>query len=261
MMRKFLRDPLAHFLIAGAAIWGVFSLTGGEVDPEARTINLSREQQAGLALAFERTMGRAPTDAELDARIAQWVREEVLYREALRLGLDEGDPVVKRRLATKMDELASAQAELAQPSQGELQVWYREHASAYEAGSLLDFEQAYFPTRDAAVAAGGEARPRGEPISLPRNVQGMSGREVGQLFGSEFADRLSRLEASSEWQGPVQSGYGWHLVRVTRRDAGRVPLFEEVRDKVERDWRSRTIAARRDKAYQVLRDAYAIEVE
>ncbi len=261
MMRKWLRDPLAHFLIAGAAIWGVISLTGGEVDPEARTISLSREQQAGLALAFERTMGRAPTDAELDARIAQWVREEVLYREALRLGLDEGDPVVKRRLATKMDDLASAQAELAQPSEEDLRAWYRENASGYESSGLIDFEQAYFPTRGAALAARGEGRPRGQPISLPRNVSGMSDREVGQLFGSEFAEGLSRLETSPEWQGPVQSGYGWHLVRVSNREDGNVPPFEEVREKVERDWRSRTIAARREAAYEVLRDAYTVEVE
>lgn len=261
MMREWLRDPLAHFLIAGAAIWGALSLTSSEVDPEARTISLSREQRAGLALAFERTMGRAPTDAELDARIGQWVREEVLYREALRLGLDEADPVVKRRLATKMDELASAQAELAQPSEKELRAWYRGNASDYESGGLFEFEQAYFPTHAAALVARGDDRPRGEPISLPRDVSGMSDKEVGRLFGSDFAEGLSRLQASPEWQGPVQSGYGWHLVRVSRREDANVPPFENVREKVERDWRSRTIAARRAKAYEVLRDAYSVVVE
>ena len=183
------------------------------------------------------------------------------YREALRLGLDEGDPVVKRRLATKMDELASAQAELAQPSEGELRAWYRDNAADYSRGGLFDFEQAYFPTRDAALAARGDGRPRGEPISLPRNVSGMSEREVGQTFGSEFAEGLSRLEASPEWQGPLQSGYGWHLLRVSNRENGNVPAFEEVRERVERDWRSHTIAARREAAFEVLREAYSVEVE
>ena len=261
MMREWLRDPLAHFLIAGAVIWGALSLTGGGVDPEARTISLSREQQAGLALAFERTMGRAPTDAELDARVAQWVREEVLYREALRLGLDEGDPVVKRRLATKMDELAGAQAELAQPTDEDLREYYRDKGGEYELGGMLNFDQAYYPREEAALAARGDERPRGEPISLPRSAQRMRGEEIERLFGSEFADAILRLSVSPEWQGPVRSGYGWHLVRLTHREEGRIPPLEEVRDRVERDWRSRTIQARREKAYQLLRGAYTVDIE
>lgn len=261
MIRKLLRDPLAHFLIAGAVIWGVLALAGDPVDPEQRKITLSREQQAGLALAFERTMGRPPSDAELDARIAQWEREEVLYREALRLGLDEGDPVVKRRLATKMDELAGAQAELAQPSDAELRDYYRDHGGDYELGGMLDFEQAYFPTEDAARSAMGQDRPRGDAISLPRNVARMRSADIERIFGIDFAEAMMRLGVSPEWQGPVPSGYGWHLVRISRREEGSIPPLELVRDKVERDWRSNTIQARREKAYQLLRDAYTIEVE
>ncbi|HCO45837.1 MAG TPA: peptidyl-prolyl cis-trans isomerase, partial [Erythrobacter sp.] len=97
MIRHWLRDPLAHFLIAGAVIWAGLALVGEPVDPASRTIELSRERQAGIAFGFERMMGRAPTDAEMDSAIKRWVREEVLYREALRLGLDEGDAVVRRR--------------------------------------------------------------------------------------------------------------------------------------------------------------------
>ena len=261
MIRKALRDPLAHFLIAGAALWGLLALAGDPVDPADRTITLSREQQAALSLQFERTMRRAPTDAELDAQIEQWVREEVLYREALRLGLDEGDPVVRRRLATKMDELAGAEVELARPSEDQLREWYQANRGTYESGGALDFEQAYFPTKEAAMAALSLDRPHGEPISLPRTVARKDVEDIERLFGSQFAEGLLQLEASPDWQGPVASGYGWHLVRLTRREEGKVPPFEEVRERVERDWRSSTIETRRERAFQLLRDAYRVEIE
>lgn len=261
MTPALLRDPLAHFLLAGAAIWGILALVGEPVDPASRTIELTRERQAGIALGFERMMGRPPTDAEMDAAIARWVREEVLYREALRLGLDEGDAVVRRRLATKMDELAGAEAEIAQPSDAVLEQWRTEHAGDYERGGLVSFEQVYFTARDAARAALEASDPQGETISLPRSMTRKSLGEVSSVFGREFVDALSHAEASPEWQGPFASGYGWHLVRFTRREEGRVPPLSEIRDRVEADWRSATGAARRERAYALLRAAYSVEVE
>ncbi|MBX7539688.1 peptidyl-prolyl cis-trans isomerase [Qipengyuania sphaerica] len=261
MIREALRDPLAHFLIAGAAIWGVLALAGDPVDPAGRSIELSREKQAGLALRFERMMGRAPTDAELDAQIANWVREEILYREALRLGLDDGDPLVRRRLAAKMDELAAAQAEMVRPDEETLRDWYRDNGGQFETGGVLNFEQAWYPSEEAALAAKSEERPRGEPISLPRTVVRNSPDEIAKLFGSDFAQEVTALRSGPGWQGPVRSGYGWHLVHLYQREEGRIPPFEEVREAVERDWRSRTIQARREKAYQLLRDAYEIDIE
>lgn len=261
MIRKALRDPLAHFLLAGAAIWGALALIGDPVDPASRTIHLTRERQAGIALGFERMMGRPPTDAELDAAIARWVREEVLYREALRLGLDEGDAVVRRRLATKMDELAGAEAEMAQPSEAVLEQWRADHAGKFERGGVVSFEQAYFTTQAAARAALKRPDPQGQPISLPRSVNRKSPGEVAAVFGREFSDALSDAEAGSEWQGPFLSGYGWHLVRFTRREEGRVPPLSEIRERVEADWRSATIAARRARAYDLLREAYRVEIE
>ncbi|MBX7532603.1 peptidyl-prolyl cis-trans isomerase [Qipengyuania sp. 1XM1-15A] len=261
MIRRLLRDPLAHFLIAGAAIWGLLARGGDPVDPAERTITLSREQQAGLALGFERTMGRPPTDAELDAQIDRWTREEVLYREALRLGLDQGDPVVRRRLAAKMDELAGAEVELAQPSEAELREWLAENPGAFETGGLLTFEQVYFSSESGALAARDGEEPVGQTISLPRAVEGMEERDVAQVFGMQFAEEVGRLTAGSQWQGPIRSGYGWHLVRLNRRGEGSVPPFAEISERVEAEWRSRTIQARREKAYEVLRDAYRIEVE
>ncbi len=261
MIRPSLRDPLAHFLLAGAAIWGVLALVGDPVDPASRTIALSRERQAGIALGFERMMGRSPTDAEMDAAIERWVREEVLYREALRLGLDEGDAVVRRRLATKMDEFAGAEAEMAEPTDAALEQWLADNSAAYGQGGAVTFEQAYFPTESAASAALDGDDPQGQPISLPREVARMPTAEVGTVFGRGFAEALAQLEPGPEWQGPLRSGYGWHLVRLDARERGRVPPLSDIRERVEADWRSATISDRRQKAYRLLREAYTVEVE
>ena len=143
-LRALLKEPLVHFLVLGGLIFAWSAWRGEPVDPAERTIEVDREQQALIALDFERTMQRPPTDAELDGLIGRWVREEVLYREALRLGLDSGDPVVRRRLAKKMDFLAASEAELAQPTDAELREWYSANGALFSGGGTLSFAQRYF---------------------------------------------------------------------------------------------------------------------
>ena len=261
MIRKILRDPLAHFLLAGAVIWALLALNGEPVDPADRTIVLTREDQGALALGFERTMGRPPTDAELAAQVERWVREEVLYREALRLGLDDGDPVVRRRLAAKMDELAGAEVETASPSEEVLRQWYSANRERFGGGGEVTFEQAYFDSENAAQTALDQGDPRGMAISLPRSMESKTIDEVSRVFGAQFVGELARLPVSGEWQGPLPSGFGWHLVRLEQRSGVAPQPFESVRDKVEDDWRNGTLSSRRAEAYRLLRDAYSVEIE
>ncbi|MCA0909781.1 peptidyl-prolyl cis-trans isomerase [Qipengyuania gaetbuli] len=256
-----MRDPLAHFLLAGAVIWGLLALRGEPVDPAERTIVLSREEQAALALGFERTMGRPPTDGELAAQIDRWVREEILYREALRLGLDQGDPAVRRRLAAKMDELAGAEVETSSPSEEVLRQWHSANAERFGGGGEVTFEQLYFDSEKGALDALDEPRPRGMAISLPRGMDGVTIDEASRVFGTQFVGEISQLPVSHEWQGPLPSGFGWHLVRLMKRSGVATQPFESVRDKVEADWRNGTLANRRAEAYRLLRDAYTVEIE
>lgn len=261
MIGRLAREPLVHFLLAGAAIWGVMALAGEAVDPASRTIDLGREKQADLALGFERMMGRPPTDAELAELKSRWVREEVLYREAVRLGLDDGDPIVRRRLSTKMDELAGAQAEVAEPSQSELAAWLQQHPDRFSTGSTVSFEQLYFPSEALARAALESAQPVGHEISLPASASAMPLSEIGNVFGHQFLDALEQRKPGAHWQGPIPSGFGWHIVRLSARDTGRVPPLARIRERVEADWRGSTIADRREQAYRVLREAYRVEGE
>ncbi len=261
MIRRWLREPLVHFLAAGAAIWLGFALWGEPVDPASRTIVLSKERQADLALGHERMMGRAPTDAELDTLIDRFIREEVLYREALRLGLDRDDAVVRRRLASKMDALATASAETEQVDEPTLARWRADHSDRFAQDGGVSFDQAYFPTEQAARAAleGGEVR--GEPIALPASVEDFPRRRLVATFGRQFAREVDALAVAPGWQGPIPSGFGWHLVRLSAQTPGAIPPLAQIHEAVEADWRSATIAARRERAYRLLRDAYRVERE
>ena len=235
------REPLVHFLALGAIVYVALTWGGTEVDPTSRVISVGEEEQAQLALSFERIMGRPPTDAELDAAIEKYVRDEVLYREALRLGLDQGDAVVRQRMVAKMDMSATVAAETAEPSEAALRAYYDENAERYTSGPLVSFEQAFFSSRSAAEAARGGTT-SGEPISLPAAVEDETMREVTTVFGEQFAGGLAQLEPGKEWQGPIASGFGWHLVRMTERRAA-PSAFEDVRERVANDWRSAEVEA------------------
>jgi len=263
------REPLFHFLALGAVLYVALTWSGQPVDPASRSIDVSAQDQAELSLAFERVMGRAPTDAELDARIEQFVRDEVLYREALRLGLDQGDAVVRQRMVAKMDMSASAAAEAAEPNEATLLDFYDANPERYAGRTLFSFDQVYFAERaDAEESLGraaitgdaGDTAVTGEAISLPAEVTAFPLSDVQSRFGEVFARAITSLDDGQEWQGPVPSGFGWHLVKLRERQT-ETASFEAVRDRVENDWRSAEIASRKDKAFEVLRSAYRVEID
>lgn len=266
-LQSWAREPLVHFLIGGVVIYAVLTLRGGDVDPASRSIVIDREQQAQIALVFERTMNRPPTDAELDAQIERFIRDEVLYREALRLGLDQGDAVVRRRMAQKMDILASSQAETVQPSEQTLRTHYEANPEAFANEVAYTLDQLWFEERPVAqsillrIDETGDWESLGQEISLPTSIESTARDELAARFGQQFMQEIDRLDLGEGWQGPISSGFGWHLVRLRARDASEIPEFDDVRQEVESHWRTQTIAQRKADAYQLLRDAYSVTIE
>ena len=239
---------------------------GGRGDPASRVIELTREDQARLSANFAAVMGRPPTDAELDGVITNWVREEVLYREALRLGLDDGDAVIRKRLAQKMDTIAASAADAERPDDATLRAWLRAHPERFVEDMRVTFDQLYFTTRGRAVVArtllkGGADWTRvGDAVSLPASFNGSARSVVASELGDDFANEVARRPVGPEWQGPVESALGWHLVRIAKREPGTLPALEAIRERVEGDWRAATARTRSDAAYKVLRDAYTVKV-
>jgi hypothetical protein len=255
------REPIVHFLAAATALFLFFGWVGEPADPASRTITITREDRAALALQWERTMQRPPTDAELDSMVETFLREEVLYREAIRLGLDREDPVVRKRLSNKMDYLAASMAETAAVSDATLADWLAKHPERFSPDVRYSFDQLYFTERAVAEAALASGQTAGEDISLPAAFDNAARTEVEGRLGQTFTAALDNLAPAESWTGPIASGFGWHLVHLRARKVGTPPKLSDIPDQVEADWRSSTEAQRRKDAYEVLRSAYQVSVE
>ena len=265
MLRRAGREPLLHFLLAGAAI---FALSGWLGRDDERQIEVSASDIDHLRALAAKQWGREPDAAQLDTLVQAHVREEVLVREAIAAGLDKDDVVVRRRLAQKMDFLA--QEAVAEPSEEELRHFHREHSERYALSPTLSFTHLYFsrdgqgdpPASRAAEAlkvlrSGGQAQ--GDRFMLPSTLSKQSRGDIARDFGEPFADAVIAL-VTGTWAGPIESAHGLHLVRVDTRQPGRAANFEEVRPRVRNDLINERIAAARDSAYAQARDRYAIRI-
>ena len=265
LLRRWLREPLVHFLAAGLAVFAFSAWRGEAVDPASRAIEIDAAQVNALAQRFVQTWQRAPSAAELDGLIRDHIKEEVYYREALRLGLEADDAIIRRRLRAKMEYLAAAQAETVAADDATLQRYLDANAARYAGGVRLSFDQIYLGERNAAavmaqLARGGDWRALGAPISLPRSVEDAARADIAKEFGEGFAAALAGVKAGGDWAGPVASGFGQHLVRVRAVSVGQAPVLSQVRQRVENDWRAATVKAREAKAYQALLDGYTITI-
>jgi hypothetical protein len=265
-----------HFLLLGALLFAIDAWrrppervgSGGEiVVTEARVRTLAQN--------FARTWQRPPTREELDGLVESYVREEVTVREALALGLDRDDAIIRKRLQQKVEFVSDQAAALAAPSDAELEAYLAKNADAFRREPRVTFLQVYLDParrgaalpadadrlRDRLAAHSIDVRKAGDPLMLlqPRYEEAPQG-EVARLFGTEFAAELFRQRPGA-WVGPLRSGYGAHLVLVQAVIPGGMPTLGEVRPLVEREW---TNAKRRELAqewYATLRSKYKINVQ
>jgi peptidyl-prolyl cis-trans isomerase C len=267
-MARWLREPLVHFLIAGAAIFAFYAWRGDAAAGD-RQIIVREAQVQRLANIWSQTWQRSPSGQELDGLIRDYIKEEVYYREAIRLGLDKDDAIVRKRLRAKMEFLSSAEAETMVPSDAVLQAWLDRYPARYAADPLISFQSVYMNASKgeakakavlAQLQAGADPQKLGDPISLPPSLTGATYEDIDRQFGESFAAKLIAIP-QGRWAGPVTSGFGLHLIRVDEVRAARTPTLAEVRQRVENDWRSATRIARENKAYQLLLDGYDIRIE
>jgi peptidyl-prolyl cis-trans isomerase C len=266
-IRSVLREPLVHFLIAGFLVFLLSLWRGGDVDAQSRTIHITEDKVARLSANWEQIWRRPPTQVEIDSLIRDYIKEEVYYREAKRLGLDEDDTVIRRRLRSKMEFLAKAQVENAQADDQTLQRWLQRYPERFAIEIAYDFDQIYLGEngQDGAavllksIAAGADWRAQGRAISLPRALEQASISDIARQFGDPFVEALSTAPLGT-WAGPFRSGFGNHLVRVRTKTASGKPALATVRQQVENDWRVNSANAREAEAYQALLDGYTIKI-
>ena len=270
-VKRLLRDPLVHFALIGIALFALFRSIGASDGSAGDPIRLTASDLVGLQARWELQRGRPPTADELHGLIEDRVREEILYREALSLGLDRDDTIVRRRLAQKMEFLASDTVDVPAPGDDELVAFLEQHPGRFRIPGRVTFEQIYFGRATHGeevgdVAAGAlEAVRAGEPVAgdrflLPRRQERLTDDRLGQIFGEGFGDAVMALDPG-RWEGPIASGYGLHLVIVEESQPARAPTLDEVGEAVRREWE----AARREEQsqafYQELRARYPVEIE
>jgi hypothetical protein len=271
-MNRFWREPLVHFLLIGAGLFLVFGLTrdASEAAPNRILVTASQVQQ--LSAQFQRTWLRPPTDTELAGLIESYVRDEVFYREALAMGLDQDDPQVRRRMRLKLEFLLEDLSLAESPSDEVLNAYLQQHHDRFRIEPRLSFRQVYLsPDRRPALEADAErllaglragvaADRLGDPSMLPQEQTDVSKSEVTRTFGKTFAEQVTALEPGV-WSGPLYSGLGAHLVLVTGRADGRLPELAEVRAEVEREYLAQRRAELKDAAYERLREGYEVLIE
>jgi peptidyl-prolyl cis-trans isomerase C len=275
-MRRFLREPLVHFLLLGAILFGVYAYVErghGGVD-QSKQIQLTIDDLSQLVLVFQSQWRRDPTPEELRQLVEDKVHEEVLYREALALGLDKNDTIVKRRMAQKMQFLAEDVAAAREPTTAELKSWFEQNSRLFAMPARLGFRHLYFSSdrrgghaRADAVQAlailAGEAEDSplagslADPFMFQDFYRDRAPDYLGKEFGPQFAQAVAKLPAGG-WQGPVESGFGWHLVYVDTVISARLPAFEEIEPDVKTAWLLEQKTFAWEKAYQEMRAKYAV---
>lgn len=269
---KILKEPFFHFLGLGVFIFAAYAWLG-DVD-DAEQIVVTRGQQDNLVSTFKQSWQRPPTTEEFQGMLEDYIRQEIAYREASAMELDRNDIIIRRRLRQKLELLTEDLASMTPPTTEEIAAFYEMRKENYRADPRFSFQQLYFSAdhssekaREEALGAlvqleagGSEAEIAADVISLPRAMRDASRREVAATFGTGFADALAALPEES-WAGPVESGFGLHLVRVADHTEARIIPLDEVWPVVRND----LLAERRQQAvkdlYDRLADNYRITVE
>jgi len=275
-LKALLREPLAQFLLLGGMLFLFFEWRGGGSGPGSNRIVITRGLSEHLAAGFARTWQRPPTDAELKGLIDEHIKEEIATREAVAMGLDRDDTIIRRRLRQKLEFLVEDAGDQAPPTDAELQAWLDEHPESVPQESRVALRQVYVsPERhgpsaraDAdkllgrlrAAGPGAKSDALGDPTMLPKELPLGPLSEVVRTFGTEFAQRIDALEPG-KWSGPVESPYGLHLVLVTERVAPSRPALAEIRAMVEREFTAERRQAQLQALYERLLAKYTVTFE
>lgn len=266
-----LREPLLHFLAAGFALFVIYDgLHGSSIQSHPQRIEITPDDVRRIEISWLARWQRPPSDQQLRGMIDEYVKEEILYREALKLGLDKNDTIIRRRLAQKMEFLAEDVASLSEPTTGVLEAWYAKKREHYEPPPLVTFHQLFFSFDRWGADTQAQAQKvltglvkkngaEGDPFMFQNAYVEQSRDQVARVFGSKFATALFQHEPG-RWAGPVESGYGWHLVKIDTLVQPPAPPFETVAKEVKSDWLSEQRTEAKRSGFDVLKARYEVEV-
>jgi len=269
--RRWAREPLLHFALIGAAIFAVAHFVEqAKRDSQARVV-VDQGLRGRLTSLYRTQFGVAPTAAQLQILVEDYIDDEVLYREALQLGLADDDEIIRRRLIQKLEFLQQDSVASANPAGTALRAYYDAHPQQFSSAERVSFTHVYFSAdRDGdarALARAQAARvewlargelPDGDSFPLHDEYASLTKEEVARIFGtSAFVDGVLSQQ-SGGWSEPLHSAFGWHLVRVTDRQPARVLPFDQVQPEVRAAWLQEATATAHRKQLDALRSRYQV---
>ena len=275
-MKKLVNEPLLHFLLLGALLFGAYSWlnrgASGRSGSSATTVRITTNEVAWLAETWTRQWQREPTREEMRSLVTEFLKEELLSREARAMGLDEDDTIVRRRLAQKLEFLVQDTSRLAEPTEGDLRRFYAAHPERFRTEARISFTQVYFSREkradalDDAKAAlnelsrGAKSADLGDRLLIDSEIDDADMTSVAGQFGPEFAKAVFALKPGA-WSGPIESGYGLHLVRVSESWPARQRQFAEVKTQALERWREERQRDDNEKYFAALMKKYDIVVD
>jgi hypothetical protein len=274
-LRLLLREPLLHFLVLGAILFGLFGMIRKKDAEAPAKIIIPAARVATLADGFARTWRRPPTEQELHGLVEEYIRDEIFYREGRAAGLDRDDFVIRRRVRQKMEFLGEDMA-AAEPSDEQLGAYLASNPdrfrtedrltfrhvflSATRRGSALDDDARQIADTVTRTSATADTATIGDPFLLGDEFGEMAQSDVARTFGEGFAKQLSDA-APGRWQGPIQSSFGVHFVFVDKRATGTVPPLDTVREAVRQEWLNARRIEAQQTLYRTLRERYEVVLE
>ena len=269
-----LKDPLFHFVVLGAVLFTAYLYVNDDIEvSEPKRIIIDQNVLARLTVPFEQSWMRKPTEEELNGLVHEYIKEEILYREALELGLDKDDPVIRRRMRQKMEFLNQDVSDPPKATDAVLQAYLDKHKSAFLRPPRASFTQLFFKldsadaierTKAYLVKLQGLSLDQtdlaaiGDTTLLTASMNDASPAEVARVFGQEFAKKLFTF-GELKWVGPIRSGFGIHLVYIEKLVPVEIPALEDTRKAVEREWLSEQRSIANDRFFQILRGRYIID--
>jgi peptidyl-prolyl cis-trans isomerase C len=272
-IKHWVREPLLHFFIIGLALFAIYRLiTPAGANPTSNRIELTQNDLSQLESSWRAQWQRPPSPDEMRSLINDKLKQEILYREGLALGLDQGDEIIKRRMAQKMEFLAEDVSNLREPSTEELKAWFEKNSVRFALPGGVTFHHLYFSpdkrgsqARDDASMAldnlagrSAEASGLGDRFMFQNYYADNSPEQVAKIFGIKFSESISKLRTGF-WQGPVESGLGWHLVWIDAITPGRVPAFGEVDPAhIKSEWSADQRADSKRQLFEAIKQRYEV---
>lgn len=275
---KFLREPLVQFLFLGGLIYLAYGFFAPQTEEEkSNIIVVSEPRVQWMQTGWKQRWNRLPTRAELDGMIEQYIKETVLYNEAVKMGLDKDDGIIRRQLAQKVEFLAKDLVIYTPPTQEDLQTYYDDHQDKYRPDATYTFTQIYFdPDKrgDATLEDAKKVKAQleeqasmlqdltqfGDNFMVDSYFEASSELEIRKNFGTGFANEVIKLEPG-KWHGTILSGYGVHLVYMKEIVTPPVPALSKIKERVLQDWTSQKQEELNKQFYAVLKETYTIVVE